>query len=152
MKTYLLILMVAVAVAGCASHGKYSAYRGQHKNWPTGSAGHSLSHEQLPVYHGLPEKPYRVIGTVSLPDDSISEQETAQLASRYGGEAVLIVDQDSELASALFLATQEREPTSHPLTFKNANAGFIVEEKTGLTSTLSQKHSGKVAVVIGWVP
>ena len=152
MKTYLLMLMVAVAVSGCTSHREYSAYRGQHKNWPTGSASHSPGKEQLPIYHGLPEKPYRVIGTVSHPHDPISEQAAAQLAKRYGGEAVLIVEPDSELASALFLATQDREPTSHPLTFKNANAGFVVEEKTGLTSNLPSKHSGKVAVVISWLP
>ncbi len=149
-----LMLLVLLAANGCASHNSFTSFRGAQSNWPTGSTVAARTQEKVPIYHGLPAKPYTVTGISPLPHGPIEETErlAAQLASRHDGEAALILEQDSELASSLRLAAQNPEPASHPVTFKDSYTGFIVENKPRVPSSTIETGTGKLAVIIRWAP
>jgi len=149
----LLMLLVLLAANGCANHGSFTSFRGAQANWPTGSTVPTNSQEKVPIYHGLPAKPYAVTGISPLPHAPVEETErlAAQLASRHGGEAALILEQDSELASSLRLAAQNPEPNSHPVIFKDSYTGFVIENKPRVPNHPPESGAGKLAVVIRWV-
>jgi len=139
--------------AGCASQNSYTGFHDAQSAWPTTANAHPHSLDQLPIYHGLPEKAYLILGTQPLADTPDAEQEMValQAAKRHGGEAVLLLEHTHELAATLRQAQHHPAPPSHPLTYKDSNTGFVLEKKTEIAAEGDPTfNSGKLAVIIRW--
>lgn len=91
--------LILVALTGCESM-QYAKFNGEQKPWPTGSSFTDAVFD-VPVYRGLPERPYEILGSVQFNQRGIDwnqgdiKQATA-LARKAGGDAILLMPRGAD--------------------------------------------------------
>ncbi len=95
MKTFarLAILCFAAALAGCATRD-FTPYHQIQWKWPTGTGAVASTQYAVPVYSGLPARPYIVLGhmyaeAIPVRGNALIEYE-ARKAKEVGGDAIII--------------------------------------------------------------
>jgi hypothetical protein len=102
MRTPLIsLLMVAALLVGCATTEDFAPYTGTKRDWPTLSSGARVKdYNGVQVIHGLPAKPYDVVGKLSVVDPV--DEYLAVIAKNHGLDAVVLTDsplmKDSDVA------------------------------------------------------
>ena len=89
MKLILSVLSFSLLFTGCATMD-YTAYQGQQRNWPTATGAFVKEVAGIPVYHGLPTKPYHVLGIINAVD--AGDVALARRCRTLGGDAIIITD------------------------------------------------------------
>jgi hypothetical protein len=144
-----LVLVLALALPCAAADGPdakgkfndagFLAYDGK-QDWPTGEAAQVIKEFAVPIYIGLPSRPYRVLGRVyddrtsgfgvmgrAFAEGLFSErdrQRDCALQAQYrGGDAVLITN-DTRVIVTLGLSRDELSKTT-PL-FQHKDAATLV--------------------------
>ncbi len=129
MKTPVICLLVlTTALAGCQT-ADFAAYTGTQRNWPTQSAASVKDYNGVQVIHGLPAKPYDVLGKASVVDPV--DENLAATAKAHGADAVMLTDSplmkdgDAALASERaasasygspgFMSSADMPPAAHPV-------------------------------------
>ena len=117
------------------------AYEGT-QSWPTTGTAEAIKDYAVPIYKGLPNKPYRVIGRVvderqdgieevgRAFDDAFGSQKhrlrnCANQAKLHGGDAVMITD-DERVLKALNLTTKDAKKET-PLAHERHNVVLIIK-------------------------
>lgn len=94
-----LPLLLASLVVGCTSTN-FLMYQGTQQEWPTSPGALAEEREGVPIYHGLPPKPYDVLGELDLRRTHVLAPSTlgkaASEAKKRGADAVIVLDQGKE--------------------------------------------------------
>ena len=142
--------VVAVLVCGVASvsaqeagkkfgDAKFLKYEGT-QQWPTGDRAQVISDFSVPIYLGLPNKPYKVLGRVyddrttgigvmnrafaeGLFSEKDRQRDCADQAKYRGGDALLVTN-DERIIGALGLSREELSKTT-PL-FQHRDSATLV--------------------------
>lgn len=118
---------------------KFLTFEGTQK-WPTGDRAQIISDFSVPIYLGLPNKPYKVLGRVyddrttgmgvvgrafseGLFSEKDRQRDVADQAKYRGGDAVLVTN-DERIVSALGLSREELSKTT-PL-FQHRDSATLV--------------------------
>jgi hypothetical protein len=145
-----LALVAAVLAAGAAGAGAqdggkkfgdaaFLRYEGA-QSWPTGPGAQIISDFAVPIYLGLPSKPYKVLGRVyddrttgigvmtrafseGLFSERDRQRDCADQAKSRGGDALLITN-DERVIKALGVSKEQLEKTT-PL-FKHKDSATLV--------------------------
>ena len=146
----LALALVAVLVCGVVSasaqeagkkfgDAKFLKYEGMQK-WPTADRTQIISDFSVPIYLGLPSRPYKVLGRVyddrttgigvmnrafaeGLFSEKDRQRDCADQAKYRGGDAVLVTN-DEGVISALGLSREELSKTT-PL-FRHRDSATLV--------------------------
>jgi len=87
-----ICVVASVLLVGCATVS-YSPYVGKQQDWPTAEGAFVKMRGTLPIYRGLPSRPYIVLGHLIITGDAgIEEMMAARQASPYKADAVLFVE------------------------------------------------------------
>jgi hypothetical protein len=106
----------------------FIAYEGSFKNWPTGDKAQVIKDHEVPIYVGLPDKKYRVLGRIYDPrrtgigvvgrafaeglfSENDRQRDCANQAKYREADAVLVT-KDERVIKALGLDTAEIEKTA----------------------------------------
>jgi hypothetical protein len=118
---------------------KFLTFEGTQK-WPTGDRAQIISDFSVPIYLGLPNKPYKVLGRVyddrttgigvvgrafseGLFSEKDRQRDVADQAKYRGGDAVLVTS-DERVITALGLSKEELSKTT-PL-FQHRDSATLV--------------------------
>jgi hypothetical protein len=118
---------------------KYLQYEGTH-SWPTGDRAQMISDFSVPIYLGLPNKPYKILGRVyddrttgigvvgrafseGLFSEKDRQRDCADQAKYRGGDALLVTN-DERIITALGLSREELSKTT-PL-FQHKDSATLV--------------------------
>ena len=118
---------------------KFLTFEGTQK-WPTGDRAQIISDFSVPIYLGLPNKPYKVLGRVyddrttgmgvvgrafseGLFSEKDRQRDVADQAKYRGGDAVLVTN-DERIIGALGLSREELSKTT-PL-FQHRDSATLV--------------------------
>jgi hypothetical protein len=118
---------------------KYLQYEGAH-SWPTGDRAQMISDFSVPIYLGLPNKPYKILGRVyddrttgigvvgrafseGLFSEKDRQRDCADQAKYRGGDALLVTN-DERIITALGLSREELSKTT-PL-FQHRDSATLV--------------------------
>ncbi len=89
----LIALAGAAALAGCAM-ADFTPYVGAQQNWPTASGAFVATQYAVPVYYGLPPRPYIVLGYLDATTAPIRQRGVVEFAARrakeIGGDAIIV--------------------------------------------------------------
>jgi hypothetical protein len=105
MKRLFLILGAAALLWGCETT-EFLAYSGAQQNWPTAAGAMVDTKLAVPVYYGLPPRPYRVLGEIATSkgqtwawSDVQSEamEQAADEAKKRGADAIVVVSRDASV-------------------------------------------------------
>lgn len=105
MKNLLLLTLSAALLAGCETT-EFLAYSGAQQNWPTAPGAMVAANLAVPVYYGLPSRPYRVLGEIATSkgqtwawSDVQSEAMTqaADEAKKRGADAIIVISRDASV-------------------------------------------------------
>lgn len=100
------VILAAAALAGCADT-EFIAYSGAQQKWPTAQGSLVDNKLAVPVYYGLPPRPYAVLGELTSEEEarwrwnnpeSEAMQEAAKAAQKRGADAVIVMDRDSSVS------------------------------------------------------
>jgi hypothetical protein len=106
MKTFPVTLLFAAVLTGCATVD-FMPYTGAQQNWPTASGALVSTRYAVPVYRGLPPRPYVILGAVAAShgqtwawSDAESEAmaSAANEAKARGGDAIILQGSSREYA------------------------------------------------------
>lgn len=63
------LFAIAAFATGCTTSSGLRPYRGQPQEWPVAAGAVAEEIEGIPLYHSFPERPYIVLGTLSVTGD-----------------------------------------------------------------------------------
>jgi len=90
------LLISFLTLTGCATKDPlarfYQSYTGEQKAWPTGPAGFVSEVDGILFYHGLPPRPYQIIGRFD--QRKLSLHKLAVSAKMHGANAVCMEEHD----------------------------------------------------------
>jgi hypothetical protein len=111
MKVRTLIPLAAVVLVTACTTTRFLPYTGAQSDWPTAAGALAEERDGMPVYHGLPPKPYDILGRLELERLNRLAPNTltkaVSEARKRGGDAVMVVEEGSR-----FLAYQHRATAS----------------------------------------
>jgi hypothetical protein len=102
-----IFVSIAALLTGCMSNVDYMPYTGAQQKWPTASGALVSTKYAVPVYRGLPDRPYIVLGAVAsshgqtwLWTDAQAEamEAAANEAKKRGGDAIVLENSSREYA------------------------------------------------------
>jgi len=105
MKRLILLLGAAALLWGCETT-EFLAYSGVQQNWPTAPGAMVRQNLAVPVYYGLPPRPYTVLGEIATSkgqtwawSDVQSEamEQAAVEAKKRGTDAVIVISRDASV-------------------------------------------------------
>jgi len=144
----LVMMLGLVAMLGCGSvdagaqeagkkfgDAKYLTYEGT-QNWPTGDRAQIISDFSVPIYLGLPNKRYTVLGRVyddrstgigvmtrafaeGLFSEKDRQRDCADQAKYRGGDAVLVTN-DERIITGLGLSREQLSKTTPLFQYKDS--------------------------------
>lgn len=126
---FMVILVGTFLSAGClpdrlapdGNAGKfYQPYVGTQTNWPTAPAAFVTTQGRLPIYHGLPPKPYTLLGRFDRPNIPLFR--VAKVAHREHADAILLSEQD--LIEIVHSASVTLGPVTLPATTSKRHAAL----------------------------
>jgi hypothetical protein len=94
-----------MALAGCEDT-RFIAYSGAQQKWPTAAGAMVHTKLAVPVYYGLPPRPYVVLGEVQTEQgqtwlwtnvQSETMEEAAKEAKKRGADAIIVVSRDASV-------------------------------------------------------
>jgi hypothetical protein len=88
-KILLPCLCLFAFLCGCATTN-YLPYTGEQQDWPISPGTFTSTYDGVTIYHGLPPKPYDVLGKVVVEDSS--DRSLCWQAKSHSADAVIIVD------------------------------------------------------------
>ena len=99
--TSLLVSFVTIAfLTGCTT-AKFLSYTGEQTEWPTSPGAMTETVDGVTVYHGLPSKPYNVLGQLDLTQNHKlapgAIQKAATVAKEHGADAIIVLRQGEQL-------------------------------------------------------
>lgn len=126
------------------THTKFVAYEGT-QNWPTGQAVQVIKSHSVPIYLGLPERPYQILGRI-IDDrhgfDEISRgfseafssedrrmERCANQALLHGGDAVMVTGNEA-VVKGLSLSTYDLKHNT-PLFEQEDKATLVIRFLAG---------------------
>lgn len=89
------LLLALVLLTGCYTM-KYLPYTGDQQTWPTATGSFMQTNAAVPVYYGLPPKPYRYLAQIHVNAESSSVDAVSVAAAearKQGAHAVLILSE-----------------------------------------------------------
>jgi hypothetical protein len=96
----LALLLCIFALVGClpdriAPDGNaakfYQRYEGAQTNWPTAASAYMSRQGKFPVIHGLPAKPYIILGRFDRPNIPLFR--VARVANQQHADAILLAEE-----------------------------------------------------------
>lgn len=86
------LALVAVLAIGCGTVS-YSPYVGEQEDWPIAKGAFVKTKDGIPIYRGLPSRPYTVLGHMVITTDMGAEEMLAvSKAKANKADAILFVD------------------------------------------------------------
>jgi hypothetical protein len=98
------LLLISAALVACA-HTEFIAYSGAQQKWPT-APGAMVAKLAVPVYYGLPPRPYTVLGEIATSkgqtwawSDVQSEamEQAADETKKRGADAIIVMSRDASV-------------------------------------------------------
>lgn len=95
----LCVLLLSASLLGCAS-SNYVNYQGEQEDWPTSKGTLVDNKYPVPVYFGLPNKPYIILGYLDATTAPVRRSGVvgyaAKKAKKAGGDAIILISQGAE--------------------------------------------------------
>jgi hypothetical protein len=104
MKLGALLLIFAPLVA--CTHTEFIAYSGAQQKWPTAPGAMVRQNLAVPVYYGLPPRPYTVLGEIATSQgqtwawsdvQSEAMEQAAVEAKKRGADAIIVISRDASV-------------------------------------------------------
>jgi len=98
--------LIAATLAGCANT-EFIPYAGAQQTWPTAPGSFVDTKLAVPVYYGLPPRPYRVLGEVTTEQghtwlwtnvQSEAMEKAAKEAKTRGADAIIVMRRDASVS------------------------------------------------------
>jgi len=98
------LLLISATLVACA-HTEFIAYSGAQQKWPT-APGAMVAKLAVPVYYGLPPRPYTVLGEIATSQgqtwawsdvQSEAMKEAAVEAKKRGADAIIVISRDASV-------------------------------------------------------
>jgi hypothetical protein len=108
-----MIILAAIGLlTGCGTT-EYLAYSGSQQNWPTAPGAIVDNKLAVPVYYGLPPRPYRVLGEIvtakpqgwRLDVQSQAMEQTAEEGKKLGADAIIVMNRSASISGYSSSAT-----------------------------------------------
>ena len=108
-----MIILAAIGLlTGCGTT-EYLAYSGSQQNWPTAPGAIVNNKLAVPVYYGLPSRPYRVLGEIvtakpqgwRLDVQSQAMEQTAEEGKKLGADAIIVMSRSASISGYTSSAT-----------------------------------------------
>jgi hypothetical protein len=104
MKRLFLIFGAAALLWGCGTT-EFLPYLGAQQNWPTAAGAIVNTKLAVPVYYGLPPRPYTVLGEIAtskpqgwrLDVQSQAMEQAADEAKKLGADAIIVISRDASV-------------------------------------------------------
>lgn len=94
------LLLAFFLILGCTTT-KFLPYAGEQQDWATAPGALAEEVDGVPIFHGLPPKPYEIIGSLALERKNWMAPTTlskaAAEAKERGADAVIMLDQGTRL-------------------------------------------------------
>jgi hypothetical protein len=90
-----IFLLTACLLTGCAIKN-YTPYVGAQRTWPTSSGAFVAAHRGFPIYKGLPDKPYTVLGELTV--EQYPQYMNAAISAsgrKYQADGAMIIDRQT---------------------------------------------------------
>jgi hypothetical protein len=108
----MLLGCMALALCSCAGTTQFMPYSGTQQKWPTAPGAFVSNELAVPVYHGLPPRPYRVLGELAtekmqgwrMDVKSQTLEIAVEEAQKLGADAVIVLNSDSAVTGAVTTA------------------------------------------------
>jgi hypothetical protein len=100
---FALLVCASGLLTGCLS-ANYHTYVGAQQDWPISRGGFVNTDHAIPVYNGLPERPYRVLGAFTLPVGQAPvspDHWAADVGHRHQADAVCLITSQTRRAGTL---------------------------------------------------
>ena len=99
------LLLICVALVACGGT-QFLAYSGAQQNWPTAVGAIVDTKLAVPVYYGLPPRPYTVLGEIEttkpqgwrLDVQSQAMEQAADEAKKLGADAIIVISRDASIS------------------------------------------------------
>lgn len=105
MSTRIVVAVIAaLLLEGCAT-ADFTPYSGNQQNWPVASGAFVDTKYDVPVYHGSPDRPYRVVGYLSADTAPVRRFAVvafmARRAHEVGGDALILLSKGAVYSGSL---------------------------------------------------
>lgn len=123
MRPTCILALAALLLTACTS-SKFRPYQGAQQEWPTSPGGFAETIEGIPVYDGLPPKPYDIVGQVQLERRTwlapSTRRKAALVAKEQGADGVVVLDEGTRLIGFHNSATGTISPTGNSLQYSGS--------------------------------
>lgn len=105
------LALAAILAIGCGTVS-YSPYVGQQEDWPIAKGAFVKTRDGIPIYRGLPNRPYIMLGHMVITTDSGAEEMLAvSKAKANKADAILFVDSNMFASGSIGSGTAYAFPT-----------------------------------------
>jgi hypothetical protein len=100
------LLLISAALVACANT-EFIPYSGAQQKWPTAPGAMVSAKLAVPVYYGLPPRPYRVLGEIATSQgqmwawsdvQSEAMEGAAVEAKKRGADAIIVIRRDASVS------------------------------------------------------
>lgn len=147
-------IVVLLSCVGCV-RVEYLDYRGV-QAWPTGSA-FVQDIDGTPVYEGLPEKPYDVIGLVDVYDDKpffhsdSVKKDVLEIAKEHSADAIVWLSDRTVSSGSLRMVPEERSAAMLD-TGRSSQPEMLITNASQYQSIQYKKSLRTSLLLIRWRP
>lgn len=148
----LLVLLVLVSGWGC-TRVEYLEYQGV-QSWPTGSAFVQYV-DDVPVYEGLPNKGYEVVGLIDVYDDKpfyhddATKSKVVKMAKEHEADAIVWLSDRTVNSGSLKMGETKAEAASLD-TGRSSQPELVVTNVSQYTATSYKKALRSSLLVVNW--
>lgn len=93
------LAVLALLIGGCTTTN-FLTYQGEQQEWPTAPGALAEERDGVPIYHGLPPRPYDVLGELDLRRTHLLAPTTlgkaAAESKKRGADAIVVLEQGKE--------------------------------------------------------
>jgi hypothetical protein len=143
MKSLPVILAVSMLLFGCTYYTEsYAQYEGPQQNWPVSTGATVNRQEGVPIYYGLPSRPYVVLGKLVASSYGNTLSGLARRAKAHGADAVIFWD--SRVVNSGYASL------SNAFASGSYYGGYGYASGNAITTTVPLNQSVVGAILIKW--
>ena len=111
---------------------------GAQRNWPTASGGFVSVHRGFPIYKGLPDKPYAILGELTIEQyPQYMDAEISASGRKYKADAAMVVDRRTVSGGMMTFGGGGSTVYQGQTSIRPTGLGSYAGTQTGVATTYS---------------